>query len=80
MARIEGLPAKEAAWPARFAYWMTRRRYKRDLEPTLILGHCPGILWGWGVLQTAIDRANRLDRRVKDLVTIRVASLVGCPF
>lgn len=84
MARIAGAEPKDLGvisglW-VRFAYWMTKRKMKKLIEPVRIVAHHPGILWGYAQMEQAIAGSHRVPEALKNLAEIRVATLVGCPF
>ena len=39
-----------------------------------------GTMWGAGLFQTAFERADRVDRKLKTLACLKAASLIGCVF
>lgn len=80
MARIEGLPANKAGLYARFAYWLTRRKLGRMLEPITITAHHPRLLRAMGGMEMGQAAAHSVDAQLKTLVQIKVAMLIGCPF
>jgi hypothetical protein len=80
MARIKGVPNERAGWLLRMARRFSRRRLGKDLELTSILGHSSWLLGGVGVFEAAMERATKLDPRVKSLAGIKAATLIGCPF
>ena len=80
MARIEGLPKPKASLATRFAYWYSRRRYGKVPEPLTIVAHHPWIRRGYGAYEFALDRARRVDVRLKALASLKAATLIGCPF
>jgi len=84
MARISGaVPAKQgviAGWFTRFVYALTRRKLGRVVTPIEITAHHSRILWGYGQMEQALLGSNRVDSKLKNLASLRVATLVGCPF
>ena len=50
------------------------------LGPTLVMAHCPPLVRGAGGLGIALEKSGRLTRELRDLVSLRVAQLIGCPF
>ena len=45
-----------------------------------VTAHHPAILWGYGQMEQSLLSSHRLDAALKELATLRVATLVGCPF
>jgi len=80
MSRIKGVQDNEAGLTARAIFWMAKKRLKkvplgtrvRALDPSLMK---PSL---WMDLNTAKARA--VDGRIKELVQLKVAAMVGCPF
>jgi AhpD family alkylhydroperoxidase len=62
----------------RLTYAAARRMYGRPLEPTRVVAHHPRLLFGYGMVATALDRSSAIDERLKHLVMLRAAQLVGC--
>ena len=50
------------------------------LGPTLVMAHCPPLVRGAGGLGIALEKSGQLPRELRDLVSLRVAQLIGCPF
>jgi hypothetical protein len=80
MARIKGVPENKAGWLARFAYWYSRRRFGKVAEPLAVAAHHRWIFQAYGAYEFALDRARSVDARLKALVEIKAAALIGCPF
>ncbi len=80
MPRIRGVPDERAGWLLRMARRFSRRKLGKDLELTAIVGHSSWLLGGVGAFETAMERATKLDPRVKSLAGIKAATLIGCPF
>ena len=73
-------PARPSGPVARIAYAVSRRRYGHVLGPVAMAAHNPGVLAGYVSFELALERANRLDRRLEELAGMRSAQLTGCPF
>jgi alkylhydroperoxidase family enzyme len=50
------------------------------LVPTLVLAHCPPLVRGARGLAIALEKSGQLPAELRDLVCLRVAQLIGCPF
>jgi alkylhydroperoxidase family enzyme len=57
-----------------------RRLWGAPLTPTLVMGHCPPLVRGARGLGIALEKSGRLAPALRDLVSLRVAQLIGCPF
>lgn len=84
MARIEGAqPSKLrflSAFFTRIVYALTKRKLGRVVMPVQVTAHHPAILWGYGQMEQSLLSSHKLDEALKELATLRVATLVGCPF
>jgi hypothetical protein len=80
MARIAGVPERQAGAFVRIAYWLVRRRLGAVPEPTRLMAHQPRVLRAAGAFEMAFDRARRVDAKLKVLAQIKVATRVGCSF
>jgi hypothetical protein len=78
MARISG-PARPGLY-ARLAYWFTRRKLGRVVEPVKIMAHHSRVLGAVAGFEMKFARANLVDPRVKELAQIEAARQIGCPF
>ena len=84
MARISGAePARQSFFSGlltRIVYALTKRKLGRVVTPVTVTAHHPQILWGYGQMEQSLVSSRRVDGLLKDLVTLRTATLVGCPF
>jgi alkylhydroperoxidase family enzyme len=54
--------------------------YGAPLNPTLVMAHCPELVRGARGLAIALEKSGQLPPGLRDLVSLRVAQLIGCPF
>lgn len=88
MARISGVPAREAGPYAKLAYFFTRRSLREltgretdsMLEPVQMLAHVPGLLRGYAGLEKATAKLHGLDNRVRALAELRAATVTQCEY
>ena len=80
MSRIPGVAAKKATFFTKIAYWFSKRRVGKVVEPLTVTAHHPMILRGYGAYEFYLDRARLVDTRLKALASLKAAALVGCPF
>jgi AhpD family alkylhydroperoxidase len=80
MARINGVSAKNASPLVRLVYRLSRRRLGRDVDPVFVYAHAPGLLVGYGMLEQATARQDRVEERLKVLAETKAAAVVGCEF
>ena len=50
------------------------------LNPTLVLAHCPPLVRASAGMSAALEKSGQLPADLRDLVCLRVAQLIGCPF
>jgi hypothetical protein len=80
VARIAGVPRERAGWLARLAYRFSLRRVGKVAEPAAIMAHHGAILAAAGAFELGLQRARRVDSRLKELASIKAAMQIGCPF
>jgi alkylhydroperoxidase family enzyme len=90
MARIEGVSQQQAGPMVKLVYWFTRRGMKKltgrqaargsGIEPVEIWAHQPKMMSGMGKFQQAVRKANSVDDRLKYLVELKGAQMIGCEF
>lgn len=86
MARIKGVEPREAGWFTRLIYWAVRRKMRklvgegRLIEPIQITAHHPRLLRAYGQMEMGQEAARSVPAALKDLASLRVATLIGCPF
>ena len=84
MARISGARSNQGG-PVRrlfvsLVYWLTRRRLGRVIMPIQVTAHHSKIFWGYLQMEQSQMGSKLVDHKLKGLVELRVATLVGCPF
>jgi len=65
---------------ARIVYALTKRKLGRLVMPVRVTAHHLQTLWGYGQMEQSLLSSHRLDDALKELATLRVSTLVGCPF
>jgi alkylhydroperoxidase family enzyme len=90
MARIQGVPRSEAGpiikLVYRFGPKMTRRLTGRapqtgnGIEPMEIWAHQPKMMIAMGRFNQAIRKGRTVDERIKNLVELKGAQMIGCEF
>jgi alkylhydroperoxidase family enzyme len=78
--RVGGVSDKRAGLLARGAYAYSRRELGAVPEPTRVYAHHPTILAGYGALEYATEKADRVPRDLKALAATKAAALSGCEF
>jgi AhpD family alkylhydroperoxidase len=88
MARIPGMPARQAGPYVRLVYYFTRRGVSRltgrapegMLEPIEIYAHIPGLLRGYAGLEQATAKLHHLSKRLRALAELKTATVVQCEY
>ena len=90
MARIQGVPEKQAGPIVRLVYRLMRRGVKKmtgreaahgdGIEPIAIWAHQPKMMSGMGKFQGAVRKGNTVDERLKYMVELKGAQMIGCEY
>jgi AhpD family alkylhydroperoxidase len=88
MTRIEGATASWRKPLLRLVYRIAHRKAgqiaerdtARAIEPLEAYGHLPGLMLSYGMLESATGKANRVERRLKDLAALKAATLSHCEY
>jgi 4-carboxymuconolactone decarboxylase len=74
----------------KLVYWFMRRGLRKltgreavrgsGIEPIEIWAHQPKMMSGMGKFQQAVRKAHGVDERIKNLVELKGAQLIGCEF
>jgi alkylhydroperoxidase family enzyme len=79
-ARISLVSNSDAGMLARATYAYAKREFGVVPEPTRVYAHHPGILAGYGALEYATEKADRVPGNLKALAATKAAALAGCEF
>ena len=90
MARIDGVSKRKAGPIVRLVYKLGPRMMKKltgrapqtgsGLEPMEIWAHQPKMMFAMGRFNQAVRRGKSVDERLKNLVELKGAQLIGCEF
>ncbi|HUD80332.1 MAG TPA: carboxymuconolactone decarboxylase family protein [Streptosporangiaceae bacterium] len=91
MTRISLVESKDAGLKVKLVYWFMRKGMgkltgrppaagKSGIEPVEAWAHQPKLMSGMGKFQQAVRKANTVDERLKYLVELKGAQLIGCEF
>jgi alkylhydroperoxidase family enzyme len=78
--RIAGVPDGRGGAVARMSYSYSRRQYGQVMDPIRVYAHHPQILAGYGALEYATLKADRVPHDLKALAATKAAALAGCEF
>jgi alkylhydroperoxidase family enzyme len=88
MARIQGVAPDQAGPVVRLVYRFMRRGTTRmtgrapahgsGIEPLEIWAHQPKMMSGMGKFQQAVRKGRAVDERLKNLVELKGAQMIGC--
>ena len=79
-ARIAGVPDNRAGLLARGTYSYSRKLLGSVPEPARVYAHHPTILAGYGALEFATEKADRVPKDLKNLAATKAAALTGCEY
>jgi AhpD family alkylhydroperoxidase len=88
MVRIAGATANWRKPLLRLVYWIAHRKVgqiaerdtARAIEPLEAYGHQRGLMLSYSMLESATGKANRVERRLKDLAVLKAATLSHCEY
>ncbi len=90
MARIEGVSQSQASPMIKLVYRFMRRGMKKmtgrapargsGIEPVEIWAYQPKMMSGMGKFQQAVRKGRSVDERLKYLVELKGAQMIGCEF
>jgi len=90
MARIQGVPQDQAGPMVKLVYIFMRRGMKKmtgreaahgtGIEPVEVWALQPKMMSGMGKFQQAVRKADGVDERIKNLVELKGAQMIGCEF
>jgi len=90
MPRIEGVPASKASPVVKLVYRFGPRAIKKltgrdpqtgsGIEPIKIWAHQPKMMMGMGKFNQAIRKGKTVDERIRNLVELKGAQMIGCEF
>ena len=78
--RIPPIDPAEAAPEIREILGRQTEQWGAPLAPTLVMAHCPPLVRASAGLSVALEKSGQLPAALRDLVCLRVAQLIGCPF
>jgi AhpD family alkylhydroperoxidase len=78
MPRLQPVEPRGLDLFRRFSYASAKRMYGRPLEPTRVVSHHRRLLFGYGIVATALERSSAVDEQLKNLAMLRTAQLIGC--
>jgi alkylhydroperoxidase family enzyme len=90
MARIQGVPQEQAGPIVKLVYRFMRRGMKKmtgrppahgsGIEPVEVWAHQPKMMSGMGKFQGAVRKGTSVEERLKCLVELKGAAMIGCEF
>jgi AhpD family alkylhydroperoxidase len=90
MARIQGVSKSKAGPMVRLVYRLGPRMMKKltgrapqsgsGLEPMEVWAHQPKMMMGMGKFNQAVRKGKSVDERLKNLVELKGAQMIGCEF
>jgi hypothetical protein len=86
MARVQTIENQQAAWWLRLVYRMagntiSKLTGKADIGDALkLIAHRPRLLFGTLMMEMGQGQSNAVPATLKTLASLRVSTLVGCPY
>jgi alkylhydroperoxidase family enzyme len=80
MSRVPPIDPEQAPAELRDVLAQQTEQWGAPLGPTLVMAHCPPLVRGARGLAIALEKSGQLTPELRDLVSLRVAQLIGCPF
>jgi alkylhydroperoxidase family enzyme len=90
MARIQGVPRGQAGPMVKLAYRFGPRMMKKmtgrdpqtgsGLEPIEVWAHQPKMMMGMGRFNQAVRKGKSVDERIKNLIELKGAQMIGCEY
>jgi AhpD family alkylhydroperoxidase len=90
MARIQGVPKRNAGPMVRLVYRLGPRMMKKltgrapqsgtGMEPMEIWAYQPKMMIGMGKFNHAVRKGKSVDERLKNLIELKGAQMIGCEF
>ena len=78
--RIKGVSLEAAAPNVQRLYRKVAQWFGRVIIPLTAFAHCPEVAEAYSALTGALTRSQGVEPRLKTLVCVRAAQIVGCPF
>jgi AhpD family alkylhydroperoxidase len=90
MARVPGVAQEQAGPIVKLVYRLMRRGVKKltgrepargsGIEPVEIWAYQPKMMSGMGKFQQAVRKGNGVDERLKNLIELKGAQMIGCEY
>jgi len=78
--RIKGVDPENAPESIKPVFQSSLDLFGRVITPNLVMAHRPEILLAAAKLGQAISASTVVEGRLKTMVSVRAAQMVGCPF
>jgi AhpD family alkylhydroperoxidase len=80
MARIAGLQEQSVSPEIQAVYDRVQTKYGKLLEPLTVTANHPEVFKAYTSYEGWFGTACRVDPKLKELATLKVAAILGCPF
>jgi len=78
--RIKGIDPQNAPESIQPVFQGNRDFFGRVITPNLVMAHRPEILLATAKLGQTIGASTVVEGRLKTMVSVRAAQMIGCPF
>ena len=79
-SRVAPVDPADVAPELREIFARQTEQWGAPLTPTLVLAHCPPLVRASAGMSMALEKSGQLPADLRDLICLRVAQLIGCPF
>jgi len=80
MARIAGLPRESVSPEIQAVYDRVHTKYGKLLEPLTVTANHPEVFKAYTSYERSLGTACRVDPKLKELASLKIAALLGCAF
>lgn len=80
MARIEGVDPQKTSFLMRYVFNKVRKMLGRDLTPQKIQARVPRVFWVNVLMEMLLGQKAKVPQHQRQLIMLRTAVRVGCPF
>jgi len=78
--RLDGVDPNKPPELVENVFRRSQETFGRVITPALVMAHRPEILLASAKLNQAVGASKVVEPRMKTLVSLRTAQIVGCPF
>jgi len=80
MARIAGVEPAKTSFLMQYVFGKVRKVVGRDLTPMKITARVPRVFWAYNLVEYLLGQKAAVSQRWREILLLRTAVRVGCPF